>query len=293
MSNIKITKAQATIQPTKLTTEYGTCKNFKVKVINSKTKKGISGVKLLLKVYTGKKAKKAYVTTDSSGVAYYSPSKLKVGKHKVKASIASNVAGGKAKTSKITVKKASSGLSAPEVIYYYKDVKKGKYNIGIYNQNSGERLKGMKITAKVYTGKNAKTYKLKTNKDGNAVLNTKGIKVGKHKVKITFNGNKNFKKSSAQTSIEVSKKIPTRVGYSLMITTTFMGGWSTRSVNAYLKDMNGKDLPNKKITITGSNGGKTTGYSGSRISLPSGSVVVMKFAGDKKYMPSQFTINFV
>ena len=67
----------------------------------------------------------------------------------------------------------------------------------------------MKITAKVYTGKNAKTYKLKTNKDGNAVLNTKGIKVGKHKVKITFNGNKNFKKSSAQTSIEVSKKIPT------------------------------------------------------------------------------------
>ena len=69
MGNIRIAKASATISPTKLSTKYGTCKSFKVKVVNSKTKKGIGGVKLLLKVYTGKKAKKVHVTTDSSGNA--------------------------------------------------------------------------------------------------------------------------------------------------------------------------------------------------------------------------------
>ena len=293
MGNIKIQKATATVQPTKLTTKYGTCKSFKVRVINSKTKKGIGGVKLLLKVYTGKKAKKVYVTTDSSGNAYYSPSKLKVGKHKVKVSIVSNVASGKGKTSKITVKKASLGLNTYDGIYYYKDVKKGKYYIGVYNKNSGGYLKGMKVIVKVYTGKKAKTYKLKTKKDGFAVLKTKGIKVGKHKVKITAKGNKNFKKASAKATIEVSKKIPTRVGYYYMLTTRFYYGVVSRSVYAYVKDMNGKALDNKKITIYGSLGGTTTGYSGSFIRLPSGSTVVMKFAGDKKYMPSTFTIHFV
>lgn len=294
MGNIKIAKAPATIKPTKLNTKYGTCKSFKVKVINSKTKKGIGGVKLLLKVYTGKKAKKVYVTTDSSGTAYYSPSKLKVGKHKVKVSIASKSVTGKAKTSKITVKKASLALNTYDALYYYKNVKNGKYYIGVYNKDSGEYLKGMKVTVKVYTGKKAKTYKLKTKKDGFAILKTKGIKVGKHKVKISVKGNKNFKKASGKATIEVTKRMPTRVGYYYMLTTRFYYyGGVTRSVSAYLKDMNGNAIDNKKITIYGSNGGTTTGYSGSMIPLPSGSTVVMKFAGDKKYMPSTFTIYFV
>jgi predicted outer membrane repeat protein len=294
MGGIKITKASATIQPSKLTTKYGTCKSFKVRVINSHTKKGIGGVRLLLKIYTGKKAKKVYVTTDSSGNAYYSPSKLKVGKHKVKVSIASNMVSGKAKTSRITVKKASLGLSTYDALYYYKDVKKGKYYIGVYNKNSGERLKGMKIIVKVYTGKKAKTYKLKTKKDGYAILKTKGIKIGKHKVKITAKGTKNFKKASAKASIEVSKKMPTRVGYYYMRTTYFYYyGVASRSVLAYVKDMHGNVLSNKKITIYGSYGGTSTGYSGEWIPLPSGSTVVMKFAGDKKYRSSKFTIHFI
>lgn len=293
MGNIRIAKASATISPTKLSTKYGTCKSFKVKVVNSKTKKGIGGVKLLLKVYSGKKAKKVYVTTDSSGNAYYSPSKLKVGKHKVKVSIASNTVSGKAKTSKITVKKASIGLNTYDGIWYYKDVKKGKYYIGVYNKNSGQYLKGIKLKVKVYTGKKSKTYTVKTKKDGYAILKTKGIKVGKHKVKITFKGNKNFKKASAKATIEVTKKIPTRTGYYYMFTSYSYWGYGSRSVKAFVKDIHGNDLTNKKITIYGSLGGTTTGYSGDMISLPSGSTVVMKFAGDKKYMPSTFTIHFV
>ena len=293
MGNIRIAKAPATIQPKKLTTKYGTCKSFKVRVINSKTKKGIGGVKLLLKVYTGKKAKKVHVTTDSSGNAYYSPSKLKVGKHKVKVSIAAGAVTAKAKKSKITVKKASVGLNTYDGIWYYKDVKKGKYYIGVYNKNSGQYLKGIKLKVKVYTGKKSKTYTVKTKKDGYAILKTKGIKVGKHKVKITFKGNKNFKKASAKATIEVTKKIPTRTGYYYMFTSYSYWGYGSRSVKAFVKDIHGNDLTNKKITIYGSLGGTTTGYSGDMISLPSGSTVVMKFAGDKKYMPSTFTIHFV
>ena len=78
-----------------------------------------------------------------------------------------------------------------------------------------------------------------------------------------------------------------------MFTSYYYGVAGSRSVKAYVRDMYGNDLDHKKITIIGSNGGKTTGYSGDMIPLPSGSTVVLKFAGDKKYMPSTFTIHFV
>ena len=78
-----------------------------------------------------------------------------------------------------------------------------------------------------------------------------------------------------------------------MLTSYFNYGGSTRSISPYVKDMYGNELSHKKITIYGSNGGSNTGYTGEYIRLPSGSTVVIKFAGDSKYMPSQFTINFV
>ena len=294
MSNIRITKAPATITPTKLSTKFESSKSFKIKVINSKTKKGIGGVKLLLKVYTGKKAKNVHVTTASNGVASYNPSKLKVGGHKVKVSIASSQVSAKAKTSKITVKKASTAIDKYDALYYYKDVKKGKYYIGVYNKNAGKYIKGVKLKVKVFTGKKSKTYTVKTKKDGFGILKVKGLKVGKHKVQITFKGNKNYKKASAKATIEVSKKIPTRTGYYYMFTSYSYGGWvSGRSLSVFVKDIYGNDLKHKKVTIVGSSGDKTTGYSGEMIRLPSGSTVVIKFAGDKKYMPSTYTINFV
>ena len=293
MSNIRITKAPATITPTKLSTKFESSKSFKIKVINSKTKKGIGGVKLLLKVYTGKKAKNVHVTTASNGVASYNPSKLKVGGHKVKVSIASSQVSAKAKTSKITVKKASTAIDKYDALYYYKDVKKGKYYIGVYNKNAGKYIKGVKLKVKVFTGKKSKTYTVKTKKDGFGILKVKGLKVGKHKVQITFKGNKNYKKASAKATIEVSKKIPTRTGYYYMFTSYSYGWVSGRSVSVFVKDAYGNDLKHKKVTIVGSSGDKTTGYSGEMIRLPSGSTVVIKFAGDKKYMPSTYTINFV
>ena len=52
--------------------------------------------------------------------------------------------------------------------------------------------KGLKIKVKVYTGKKAITYKLKTNKKGVAKLNTKKLSKGKHKLVIS-SLNKNYK----------------------------------------------------------------------------------------------------
>lgn len=292
MGNIKINRASATLTPKKVTIKYGAGKYFKVKVINSKTKKGISGVKLLLKVYTGKKFKKVHVTTDSSGWAYYGTCKLKAGKHKVKVSVESSQVKAKAKTSKITVKKASTKIWAPDGLYMYK--KAGKFYIGVYNKHSGDWIKGMKLKVKVYTKGKAKTYNLKTKKDGFAVLKTKSLKVGKHKVKINVKGNKNFKKSSLTSHIEISKKIPTSVGYHYMYTYYSYGYPSGRSMLVYVKDIYGNEL-HKKVTLTHSSGAKTTGYSGDYISVPGGiyGKVTIKFKGDKKYMGSKYTINFI
>ncbi len=274
-----------------MTAQYGASKYFTVKLTNSKTKKGIGGVKLLLKVYTGKKFKKVYVTTGSNGVAKYSSSKLGVGTHKVKVSISSSQASASAKTSKIVIKKATTKTYAPSGIYVYK--KSDKYYFGVENKNTGELIKGIKLKIKVYTGKKAKTYTVKTNKNGVASINTKNLKVGKHKVVVTTPATAKYKKSSATGTIEISKKIPTYIGYNYILTTYSYGYVSGRIIYPYLKDMNGNELT-KKLTITHSSGAKSTGYSGSGISLPGGSYgsVTIKFAGDSKYRASTYTIYY-
>ena len=82
-SKIVIKKAPAKLTPKKLTAKKGAKKYFKVTVKNKKTKKVIKGVKVKVKVYTGKKAKTYKIKTNSKGIAKLSVKKLKVGKHKV------------------------------------------------------------------------------------------------------------------------------------------------------------------------------------------------------------------
>ena len=82
-SKIVIKKAPAKLSPKKLTAKKGAKKYFKVTVKNKKTKKVITGVKVKIKVYTGKKAKTYTAKTNSKGIAKISTKKLKVGKHKV------------------------------------------------------------------------------------------------------------------------------------------------------------------------------------------------------------------
>lgn len=103
-----------TIKPTKLSTTYKSGKYFKAKVINSKTKKPVKGVKVTLKVFTGKNAKTVTLTSNSKGIIKYSSSKLKVGKHNVVLKVKKSKSfTGKTKKSyiKISKKKSSSNTA--------------------------------------------------------------------------------------------------------------------------------------------------------------------------------------
>ena len=104
-SKIVVKKAPAKLTPTKLTAKKGVKKYFKVTVKNTKTKKVIKGVKVKIKVYTGKKYKTYTVKTNSKGIANLNVKSLKVGSHKVVVSSANKYVVAKAAKSTIKITK--------------------------------------------------------------------------------------------------------------------------------------------------------------------------------------------
>ena len=119
LKNINILNAPAIMISNKLTTTYASCKDFTVKVVDSNTKKAISGAKVLLKVYTGKKYKNVYITTDSNGIAKYNTGKLGIGKHKIVAS-SSLAINAKTIASQVIINKAKRTIVAPVTTVAYK-----------------------------------------------------------------------------------------------------------------------------------------------------------------------------
>ena len=101
-SQIIVKKAPTKLYPTKLIAKKGDNKKFKVTVKNTKTKKIISGVKVTLKVYTGKTYKTYTVKTNSKGIAQLNVKSLSVGTHKVVVSSADKYC--TAKTAKSSIK---------------------------------------------------------------------------------------------------------------------------------------------------------------------------------------------
>ena len=104
-SKIVVKKAPTTLTPKKLTAKKGTSTYFKVTVKNTKTKKVITGVKVKIKVYTGKKYKTYTVKTNSKGIAQINVKSLAVGTHKVVVSSANKYCVAKAVTSSIKITK--------------------------------------------------------------------------------------------------------------------------------------------------------------------------------------------
>ena len=104
-TKIVIKKAPAKLTPKKLTAKKGVKKYFKVTVKNTKTKKVIKGVKVKIKVYTGKKYKTYTVKTNSKGIANLNVKSLKVGSHKVVVSSANKYVVAKAAKSTIKITK--------------------------------------------------------------------------------------------------------------------------------------------------------------------------------------------
>ena len=85
--------------------KVGNVENFKVTVKNTKTKKIIKGVKVAIKVYTGKKYKTYTVKTNSKGIAQLNVKSLKVGTHKVVVTSGNKYCTAKTATSSIKITK--------------------------------------------------------------------------------------------------------------------------------------------------------------------------------------------
>ena len=86
---------------------------------------------------------------------------------------------------------------------------KAKKYFKITVKNSKNPVKNLKLKVKVYTGKKAKTYTLKTNKQGVVKIPTKKFKAGIHKVKIT---SANKKYSINKVSKFIVQPVKFRIG---------------------------------------------------------------------------------
>ena len=103
------------------------------------------------------------------------------------------------KTTTLEITKIKASVKAPKITA---KLKKSKY-FKVTVKSNNKPLKSFKIKVKVYTGKKAKVYTLKTNKNGVASLNTKKLKKGSHKVVIS-SGNVNYQ-VSAKSKITIKR----------------------------------------------------------------------------------------
>ena len=193
LKNIDISKTSAMIDPVKLSTCFNSGDFFQVKLVDANTKKALSGVKVTLKIYSGKKYKLVTIRTASNGIARYDVSKLTIGNHKVKVYVNDKNIIAKAQTSSINIKKAKIKISASKT--------KSKFKMAISNKKSGKMVKGVKVSVKVYTGNKYKTFTVKTNSKGVASISTKSLSKGNHKVMISTKGDKNYKSAGAKCLI--------------------------------------------------------------------------------------------
>ena len=186
----------------KLSTTYESGKYFKVKVIDSKAKKPVANVKLILKVYSGKKYKKITAATDSNGIAKYYASNLGIGSHRVAINVKdSKKFLSKMKYSSIKISRAKLKISAPKITGYYKESK--KYKIAVKNRESKKPMKNIKVMIKVFTGKKYKKYTLKTDKKGIVSFNMKSLPKGKHNVVINIKSTSNVNSAVLKTYIKI------------------------------------------------------------------------------------------
>lgn len=182
---ITVKKATAVITASKVTVVYKKGSYWTIKLINSKTKKPISNMKVNLKIYTGKKYKNVEIKTNSKGEATYKTSKLSKGNHKIVVSATHSGYNFNTVTSSIKVIK-------PKALTY-KVSKKilqdgSSINFRVFDKKTKKPLNSVKVKLLIYTGKKVKTIVLKTKtyskKKGFAGYFTNEISVGKHKVKI-------------------------------------------------------------------------------------------------------------
>ena len=83
----------------------------------------------------------------------------------------------------VKIAKAKTTVKAPKVTNKYK--KSELFKVTVKNKATKKAVSNVKVNIKVYTGKKYKKYTVKTNSKGICKINTKTLKIGKHKVVIT------------------------------------------------------------------------------------------------------------
>lgn len=291
LSNVVISKVEATVTPTALSTTYASGKSFQIKVTNAQTGNPLGDVKLKLKVYTGSKSKTVTVTTDADGIAKYSASKLAVGTHKVTVTPNDSKITASSKTSSVKISKAGLTITAPKAMGVYK--KSIKYKVTVKNKASGKAVSGIKVTLKVYTGSKFQKITAKTNSKGQITYTSKTLSIATHKVKVSVASTKNYKAASKQGSIKIVKsKIATSIqwpGRSNFFARYISGFLVGYDVTLNLVDANGNIL-DKEIQYSTSSGRTGTMKSGVQTLIPSNGNdrFTFTFNGDSVYSPSTY-----
>ena len=203
-TSINVRKATAVIKASKLTVAYKKGSKWIIKLVDSKTGKPISNMKLTLKVFTGKKYKTVKIRTNSKGEATYKTKSLSKGKHKVIVSATHSGYNFNTLTSSIKVIKQKT----LKFKVYKKTLKDGA-SLSIEVTRNKKPINGVKVKLLIYTGKKlTKTVILKTKKEGKkkGVVGyaTNELSVGTHKVvimpvDIKYAGN-------AKSSMKITKK---------------------------------------------------------------------------------------
>ena len=178
---------------------YNSGKYLSIKLTNANTGALMKYYKFTIYLYNSanKKVKTYSLQTNSKGMAYLKGiTTLKVGYYYPVFKATNYYLNGYELSFKIN--KAPTTIKAPKVTNKYK---KSKYfKVTVKHKSTKKVVKGLKIKVKVYTGKKYKTYTIKTNSKGIAKLNTKKLRVGKHKVVIS-SGNTNYKVSAKSTIV--------------------------------------------------------------------------------------------
>ena len=203
--SVNILKIPITLKTAKLTTYYKSGKLFNVKITNSITGKALSGIKVKLKVFTGKKSKTVMLTTNSKGIASYKASLLQSGSHKILISTNDNRVNSISKSSLIKINKRNLFIYPVPV----KDKDFDGVVIAVVVKKTMKFANGVKLKLKIYSGKKYKTvylvsgYSKDEKVDGTCGWMTNMLSKGSHKIIITT-VNKNDR-GYAKTKIVVKK----------------------------------------------------------------------------------------
>ena len=140
-------------------------------------------------------------------------------------------------TAKVTINKDKTKLTAKAVKATYN---KNKNLVITLKDSQGKALSGAKVTVNL---NGAKTYT--TDKNGQIKINVAKLVPKKYTAKVTFAGNKNYLKSTADVKVTVKKATPKMTAKKK----TFKKVKKVKKYTITLKDNTGKAIKKAKVTL--------------------------------------------